>query len=310
MPIQRIQFFSERIYAKSSRPIEARLRKAVTESRTWTAREIISEIVRDADHCKHVGLDAQPPVSIYGYEPERLHEYVTALETLAGRHTESYTRRGKQHERAMKKTTPILLAAVASYPEPSVVDTPERRRWVDLVVSAARARWGKRLRSVIGHVDETYFHLHILADNAGKPVRSMHMGHAAAAEEPVKSLKGEAYRRGCSAGIQDWYHANVASLMGWSRMSPTPRPRKGRAKALRERQAELEALELDLKARAQGLALAETNLQGKAAKINRAWKMVEESAGRLAILRDAIEDQGALEARMRFARDDDSNPLL
>ncbi len=69
-------------------------------------------------------------------------------------------------------------------------------------------------------------------------------------------------------------------------------------------------MEADLKARAQRVALAEADLQAKAAKVNASWRVLGESAERLNLLRDAIRDQGALEARMRALQDDDSNPLL
>ncbi|MDP3627239.1 MAG: hypothetical protein Q8S12_11620 [Hydrogenophaga sp.] len=311
----RAQFYSERVFARASRPIDARLRKDPSGSRTWTTRDIVAEILRDDGHFSHVGSDAQPPVPIYGYAPERLHEYIDALEVLASRQVETYTRRGKTHTRAMKSTTPILLAAVASYPEPSMEDTAERRRWIELVVQASKARFGKRLRSIVGHLDENYFHLHLLADNVGAPVGGLgglHMGHAAAAAEPVKSLKGEAYRRGCSA-VQDWYSEHVAKPMGWARMSPAPRPRVGRAKALRERQAEIEAMEADLRARAQRVALAEADLEARTARVNASWAQVGDAAEKLTVLRYAIQDQSALEGRMEMIKRgqmDEDNPLF
>jgi hypothetical protein len=309
----RTQFYSERIFARASRTIPLRLRKDKSESRTWTARDIVSEILRDDGHSSHLGSERMAPVAIYGYAIERLHEYIDALETLASKQVETYERRGKKHERAMRSTTPILLSAVASYPEPDMEDTAARRRWIDLVVSAAKARWGKRLRSVVGHVDENYFHLHLLSDNVGAPVRGLHMGHAAAAAEPVKSLKGEAYRRGCSKGAQDWYHATVAGPLGWTRLSPSPRARVGRAKALRDRQAKLEAAEADLKARAQLVALGEVELQARIAQVNASWAQVGDAAEKLTALRYAIQDQSALEGRMEMIRRgqmDEDNPLF
>lgn len=308
----RIQFYSERVYARSSRTIPERLRKDKKESKTWTTRDIVAEINRDAGHCAHVGSEVQPPVPIYGYPPERLHEYIDALETLASRQVETYTRKGKQHTRAMKTTTPILLAAVASYPEPSMEDTAERRRWIELVVDFAKSRWAKRLSSIVLHLDEGFAHLHILCQNVGAPVASLHMGHAAAAAEPVKSLRGEAYRRGCSAAL-DLFHASVSAHMGWARISPAPRPRVGRAKAMRERQAALEAAEEDLRARAQRVVAAEEALQARTAKVNASWNQVGEAAEKLTVLRDAIKDQRALEARMDMIRRgqmDEDNPLF
>jgi hypothetical protein len=308
----RFQFYSERVFARASRPIPERLRKDKSESHTWTARDIVAEINRDAGHCAHVGSEVQPPVPIYGYPPERLHEYIDALETLASRLVETYTRKGKQHTRAMKTTTPILLAAVASYPEPSMEDTAERRRWIELVVNFAKMRFKKKLSSIVLHLDERYAHLHLLVQNGGAPVGPMHAGFSSAAAEPVKSLKGEAYRRGCT-GMLDQFHDSVSAPMGWSRKSPSPRPRVGRAKAMRERQAELEAMEADLRARAQRVALAEAELQAKTAKVNASWAQVGDAAEKLTVLRDAIKDQRTLEARMDMIRRgqmDEDNPLF
>lgn len=192
------------------------------------------------------------------------------------------------------------LAAVASYPEPTLEDSLERRRWIELVVSSARARWGKLLRAVIAHVDETFFHLHLIVDNDGRPVRGLHMGHAAASAEPISERRGEAYRAGCSA-VQDWYHKNVAGPMGWARMSPTPRKRVGRASAMRKRQAEMETLEVDLRARALRISQAEAELQLRDDHLKKRTKTLREAAEDLDVLRVAIEDQGALEARLLTA---------
>ncbi len=307
----RFQFYSERLFARASRPIPERLRKDKSESRTWTTRNIVSEILRDDGHYSHVGSEAQPPVAVYGYAPDRLHEYIDALEVLASRQVETYTRRGKEHKRAMKSTTPILLAAVASYPEPTMEDTQELRRWIGLVVDFAKLRFKKKLSSIVLHLDEGFAHLHILCQNGGAPVWPMHSGFSAAAAEPVKTLKGAAYRTGCSA-VLDLFHLHVGGPMKWKRMSPSPRPRVGRAKALRDRQAAIETMEADLKARAHRVALAEAELQAKTAKVNASWAQVGDAAEKLTVLRDAIKDQRTLEARMDMIRRgqmDEDNPL-
>lgn len=234
----RTQFYSERTYAVASSTIPERLRKAKTEATRWSIRQVIGELLREPGQCSHVD-DPKPPVAVYGFGPERLHEYADALKVLAARQQETYTRRGKEHTRAMKRTTPTLLSAVASYPEPGDGDTDARRRWVQLVIGAAQQRWGKKLRSIIAHEDESHYHLHILIDNVGRPVKSLHMGHAAAAVEPDQAKRGEAYRAGCASAL-DWYWKHVGEPMGWSRTSPAPRPRLGRAKAAALRQQQLE----------------------------------------------------------------------
>lgn len=238
---KRTSFYSERVYSVQAVAISARMRKSAGESGRWSIDQVIGEVLRVKGHCNHVP-DPKAPVSVFGFPTNRLQEYGEKLQFLSSNQTEPYFRKGRAHVRRIKKTTPTLLSAVASYPEPDGKDTEKRRRWVGLVVEAAQARWGKRLRSVVAHEDEAFYHLHLLVDNVGGSVKQLHMGFAAADAEPDRSKKGEAYRRGCRAAL-DWYQTHVADAMGWIRKGPSPRPRLGRARATAMRQAAVEAAE-------------------------------------------------------------------
>lgn len=233
------QFYAEHVFGSKASTIPERLRKDRRERTKWGIRQIVGELVRDHGQCPHVDAKA-PPVHVHGYEPERLHELAETLEELTDRYRETYTRRGKTHTRAIKNTTPILLAAVASFPDTEKLE--RRDYWTNLVVGAAMDRWGKRLASIVGHSDESHYHLHILVHNVGASVKPHHMGHAAAEAEPEKARKGHAYRAGCVKAL-DWYWEKVGKSMEWIRKSPSPRPRMSRAKAMatRARQLELEA---------------------------------------------------------------------
>lgn len=265
--VERVQFYSEAVYSKRAVWIQPRLRKAKDESTRWSVDQVISELIRVPENCPHVDVPSAP-ASVYGYPVERLREYESALYELARRQTETYVRRGREHVRQVKDTSPILLAAVASYPEPRMNDTPQRRRWIGLVVDAARDRWGKRFRSAIAHCDESYYHLHLLVDNVGATVKKLHMGHALATLEPEKSRRGEAYRIGC-VNAQDWYYTSVGEPMGWARMSQAPRPRVGRVAALRNRQHELEVYEQELDEKARLLDEIDAQLAETAARLEK-----------------------------------------
>lgn len=245
MANRKIQFYSEQVFAITPVSIPARLRQSSGKSVTWSADQIILELIRTPENTRHVS-DPTPPTSVCGYGVERLREYIDTLKKLAASKVETYFRRGREHVRAVRATTPILLSAVASYPEPTMEDTEARRKWVALVIDAAKARWGRRFRCAVAHSDEGFYHLHLLVDNVGESVKPLHMAHAAAAAETDTKAKGAAYRAGGRA-IQDWYFKAVGEVMGWARGAPKPQPgRISRPAALSARQAKLEAEEVRL----------------------------------------------------------------
>lgn len=244
---QKMQFWSERVYARDSVTIPKRVQRTTGITKSWTIREIVGELCREPGSCPHVGAP-RPPRVIYGLDTAGIGELEVDLYERASRLTETYVRRGREHRRAVRKTTPILLVAVASYPDPIGDETDERRRWQQLVIEAARERWGDKVASVIAHEDEAHFHLHIVVHNDGASVKPLHFGHASAMGlvGPVEDLDaGEAYREGGRAA-QDWFHAWVGSQMGWERRSAAPRPRTNRSQAMALRELALDDREAEL----------------------------------------------------------------
>jgi hypothetical protein len=162
-----------------------------------------------------------------------------------------------------------MLCVVASFPDPSMLETEERQKWEALTTAAIVERFGSLLRSGICHGDsEGFYHIHYLVwyDDA-RPIRHLCAGHAAADAEPIKSLKGERFRES-SKEVLDWYFERIGKPLGWLRMSPTPRPhgRVSRSQAQRNRQHQLETeaaalqkrnAELEKKAQELAVALAQ-----------------------------------------------------
>ena len=277
----------------------------------------------NADTCPHVGPDAKPPVHVFGIAPLAWLERLNTIEKNAVAIRVSYTRTGKVRQRKLKSDTPIVLMAVASHPSDPDAPSPERDRCQNLVVDAARARWGDRLRSVIAHVDESYYHLHLWIDDDGRPVKSLHMGHATAAQAAAaglpRSAQGRAYKDGC-AQLLAWHHATVGAAMGWRIASDAPKPRAPRAAVIAKRLRETEALEAEVSADAAWLvdaeAVARASIQAQADQVQSAREEVRADLARaealkaklqveaeeLADLRRAIADQGAIEALQRTHR--------
>lgn len=242
----RLPFWSEAVYSRAGAVIPRRLRKG-NEAEKWSIRSVVGELLREPGHCGHVPR-TQPPVPVCGLAPEALRERERHLYEAAAKITKPYRRKdGAVFQRGQPSSEPILLMAVAAWPEPSMHTTSERERWQRRVIRTALSRWGNRLRGVYAHVDETFYHLHLWVDDDGQPVKWLHAGHGAVLEllssQPDASRKEQAtaYKAG-GRKAQDWYHHFVGRTMGWAR-SLAPRPRLSRGAAARRRQQELEERE-------------------------------------------------------------------
>lgn len=310
----RTQFWSETVYALKASTIPARLRKDKTEATKWSVRGVLGEILRDPAYCRHVE-SPRPVEHVWGLHPCDLRNLEKALHDGAAMVTETYQRRGRVHTRRQKATTPVLLVAVASWPGTEMHPTPERDRWVELVVQAARFRWGECLRGVYAHpADEGHYHLHLVVADDARPAKRLHLGHAYAAEVASRGHarvhQAEAYRLGCVAA-QDWIHREVSAAMGFARKSLAPRPRLPRAAAMRLRQAELEAAEEAQAAQDAALAKAAQKIQEACESLERAHAALASREARLgaaeAVLRahwSRVKDQRALEARLAYVEPD------
>ena len=299
MPAQRCQFISIQVYAQ------------IAVNKNFSMFDIANEVARVPANSGHVSNPLKP-VSVFGPGVEQLHEYVAGLAEIANGKTETYARRGKGHEtatqhvRAVSKARPLLISAVASYPEPDVDDTPERRLWIDLTISFFKKMYDKRLYCAVLHVDESFAHLHLFADCAGQTVKGPggHPGHAAAEAEPDKALKGVAFRS-AMARFQDDYHAQVGGPMGWLRSSPKPGLRTSRSVAMRERQRAQEELSSvqekiskQLKVSIAEVAAAQLQINERRAQLAQLKKDLRDDAAMVARMKAVIVDQRALEERL------------
>jgi hypothetical protein len=230
--------------------IPLKIQRITGIARTWTINEIIGEIRREPGHRTHINAPI-PPKAVYGIDSSALRAAERVLYQQADTQMETYVRRGMEHRRKVRKTTPILLVAAASYPDLLTEETEERRRWQRLVIDAARERWGDKVLAVLGHEDEPHYHLHILVHNYGASAKPLHFGHASAMGllGPMEAKNaGEAYREGGRAA-QDWFHNRVGRPMGWERQSSAPRPRHSRPHALALRELALADKEAEVNER-------------------------------------------------------------
>lgn len=305
-------FWSEAVYSQTGAVIPSRVRRG-NERVKWSINAILGELLRLEGHCGHVEKPA-PTLHVHGLPPERLRERVDVVYKNSLSIKEPYTRRGKNHLRRQKKSTPTVLMAVASWPEPNFDATETRNRWERRVVRAAKSRWGNGLIGVYAHTDESFYHLHLWVDNNGHPVKRLHAGFGAVAclleERPgaTRAERGLAYKAGTRNGL-DWYHHWVGQHFGMARKSESPRPRFTRAGALRARQEKVEAMEAEaaadmrMIAAARAEVLEHTSMLKKAlARLQAREAALEQKAQAVEELLVAVEDQLEVEERVRRNR--------
>ena len=267
----------------------------------WSLGNIVGEALRLSGYANHVA-NPMPPRSIYGLHssawPERRREIEATAQLVTVPHSV-----GVGGKRRLRKDAPIMLMAVASYPgDPLAPPSPERDRWQVLVIEAAKARWGDRLRSAIAHVDESYYHVHMWIDDDGRPVKRLHSGHAAALEVAsaggTRAEQGTAYKRGCQQMLA-WFHAAVGEPMGWRRESKSPAPRVPRAAVIARRLREAEAAELEAEKQGEALRIAAGEV---AASGRRVQEQIEQSRQDREDLRATYADLKAERAELDTLR--------
>jgi hypothetical protein len=125
-------------------------------------------------------------------------------------------------ERKQRVDTPILLGAVASFPQPANESNCAYVEWRDRTLAFFRQRYGAHLVAVLEHLDEAHGHLHALVANDGASVKPLHAGHAAAMKMTGPKPRSQAYKA-AERALQDEFHAQVAAPCGMARVGPRRR---------------------------------------------------------------------------------------
>lgn len=173
--------------------------------------------------------------------------------------------------RKIRKDGLCLLAGVISYPN-------EGKNWEDFradSVNWLKKKYGKCLKSVIEHTDESHPHIHFYCvPNKGERFESIHQGrlasNAAKLEGKLKGQQNTAYKEAMK-GFQDQFSEEVGKSNALTRLGPGKR-RLTRAEWVREKQqasyfADAKAQHKNVRKKAQkqgyadGLAKAEAELE-------------------------------------------------
>jgi len=258
--------------------------------------QVIGEGLRTGGYHLHVE-NPKPPVALLGLPDgfQQMHD-----DYVARRNTQAL-KNGVIHQRAIRADRHTLFSIVASYPVPTetVQACPEEsarfRKWTRLTLQWVRQEYGDQLKVAIGHIDETYPHIHcwLLADDPGADAALLHPGKVAKRRTETR-LKSEgtppreavkAGNRALKSAMRAWidaYHRKVGAPLGMLRDGPKRR-RLSRAqhqaeiamgahyRNLEEDRVRLEAKVAALKASAALMAAQQKQLESKAGEfVNRA----------------------------------------
>mgnify|MGYP001627310614 CR=1 FL=1 len=216
----------------------------------WSAGQVLEETYRVPANCPHI---ARPSFRVIE-GPETLGPILEACRAVMDRARDAAGRRARG-------STPILLSAVASYPDPLEGAGEEARgrmaRWRDRVVKTWKDWWGPQIVAIVEHLDEARYHLHglVIAPLRAGRVAMGEVFPAVAARQTAretgqsKRLQDRAYKSGLRA-MQDAFWQAVSAAEGHARVGPR-RQRLTRAewKARRAEQERLAARARDLDAR-------------------------------------------------------------
>lgn len=290
-----VGFYSEMCHSQilsQSRPLKDGGKSAVRGKSA--AYDIVAELARKKSHCNH--LDApSPAVAHYGPEPEDLIDWYVDLQRKARLQTEQKVRDGEIHSVKQRKSTAIIMVALASYPGSPDHNDARYVEWLELNVEFAKRRYGKNLVGIYEHTDEPHGHLHILVANEGKPIKPLMAGDGAfkkTLDAGGSRAEAGAAKNLANSALLDDYYEHVNAPIGIARKNKTPRARMSWKAAKVGQLKEVESFQDEERARI------------KAASMKNADKIMANEAESLRLFKEKhrlIEEKSVLkyEARRR-----------
>lgn len=188
-----------------------------------SAINVAKEAERDSESCPHI-VNPKIYKLMFGSTPS---EAVAIAQARAAIATDKIGRK-------LRKDAQIMLAGVASYPVPISELNPSDEalnHWLKLNYKFLRKKYGNRLKSIVAHTDEPFFHIHfyIIPDfddpqtkkfsiaQVHDGIRARNFVGGKKAKEKMRAYK-EAMR-----ALQDEYFEAVGKLCGLTREGPNKR---------------------------------------------------------------------------------------
>ena len=198
---------------------------------------ILNEAGREPGYIPHIANPSEP-ITLEG--DLELLQAKLELEVPTIEHDVVLKSHGKdvQCKRKIRSDANVLLAGVASYPHKK--DSPdfkieEFEDWLQYLKTFLKKKYGKRLNTVVLHLDESHPHVHfyVIPDNyqmntlcdADKAVKAVSIelkDRTDLSKAQIKTIKTQANKKALRQ-YQDDYFAEVAIFCGQARLGPKRR---------------------------------------------------------------------------------------
>jgi hypothetical protein len=217
---------------------------------------ILNEATRVPDACKHVD-GPKPPRWILGNR-----ELIEAAveDYRANDKQIVHMKDGTTRERKRRVDACCLVAGMASHPltvkELNAANSGGVKSWMDETVKHLKKRFGKRLKGVCLHLDESHPHLHFFV--VGDAQR-LHPGMQNEIRGNTRIADPDERMTAHKAGLKKWldeYHQEVASKFGLERTLNSKPAWRIRDRSVRAKIYELDKELSELKTKVQTSAVA------------------------------------------------------
>jgi len=208
------QFIHIETYSKVS--AKKKLEKSYNkETKGRNVAEVIAEATREPDFCEHVTLvrPAEPPILLYGVEPEQL------IELTDNYFNNTKLINNKGISRGLRKDSHVLLAGIIS------LNREIEDIWNDYkkdAITWLKAKYGDKLKCVIEHTDEENPHLHFYCvQDPGASFDLLHEGKKAFSEVGGKlKYKKEIAFKSAMRDFQESFYNEVSIKHGLLKTGP------------------------------------------------------------------------------------------
>jgi hypothetical protein len=191
----------------------------------WSAEDIAGEAMRTPGHHPHVPNPQEPKI-LLGADPRTTAR--RALDWMAMRPPETYQRTTKTGrtitvKRKPRRDTPVMASGVVSLP--AHLEETVWPAYRSAVLEALKARYGKRLLSVVEHLDEANPHIHFfLVPLPSETFGAVHPGYSARTDARRQGLTSGKVRRAFVEAMTAWndwlFQASGAAGFGIERLGP------------------------------------------------------------------------------------------
>lgn len=188
-------------------------------------KNVAAEAGRKPEHSQHID-NPKPPVHLAGMSTDDAWDEIERR--VNNTKTSLVDKKGITRYRKLRSDQLVMLAAVASWPTPTIeqdTEDPIFKEWIQNALDYLEKKHGKPLSAVL-HLDETHPHIHFITApdlENGQRMKDIHQGENAKDKLGGRSAGKLEKKRAFKTSMreyQDDYHSTVSIRYGHARIGP------------------------------------------------------------------------------------------